>query len=32
VASSFPGSVEAKEENIANNSRPIILDSKWKED
>jgi hypothetical protein len=28
VASSFPGSVEAKEENIANNSRPIILDSK----
>jgi hypothetical protein len=28
VAPSFPGSAEAKEENIANTSRHIILDSK----
>jgi hypothetical protein len=28
VAPSFPGSAEAKQENITNNSRTIILDSK----
>jgi hypothetical protein len=28
VAPSFPGSTEDKEEDIANNSRPIIFDSK----
>jgi hypothetical protein len=31
LSPSFPGSAEAKEENIAN-KRPIILDSKLKED